>query len=190
MRFAVKLVVCDTEQEYLDWVDHQDLVVTSFPRGSAAVPHGLNQRIVHILVFRPSGELLLQQRGRSKGDTAFHWTTSAAGCVSAGELYLASAVRELREETGIVVNEHALTEILSLTPAEIGHPQFVKVYYLVTDQEASLTVPNDEIENLIWMPPSVLNEEITLRTRVFAAAFLGVWDLFQSKFDFEKLKML
>jgi len=63
------------------------------------------QRLIHrasyILVFNRKGELFIQKRTLTKDIYPGYWDVAAGGVVLAGETYLESAVRELREELGI-----------------------------------------------------------------------------------------
>lgn len=63
------------------------------------------QRLIHrasyILVFNRRGELFLQKRSLTKDVYPGYWDVAAGGVVQAGESYLESAERELREELGV-----------------------------------------------------------------------------------------
>jgi len=63
------------------------------------------QRLIHrasyVLVFNRRGELFLQKRTLTKDVYPGYWDVAAGGVVQAGESYLESAERELREELGV-----------------------------------------------------------------------------------------
>jgi len=63
------------------------------------------QRLIHrasyILVFNRLGELFIQKRTLTKDVYPGYWDLAAGGVVLAGESYLVSAMRELREELGV-----------------------------------------------------------------------------------------
>jgi len=63
------------------------------------------QKLIHrasyILVFNRKGELFIQKRTLTKDIYPGYWDLAAGGVVLAGETYLESAVRELREELGV-----------------------------------------------------------------------------------------
>ena len=64
---------------------------------------GLLHRAVHVLVFNSRGEIFLQKRSMTKDREPGKWDSSSSGHVDSGEDYDACAVRELREEIGLIV---------------------------------------------------------------------------------------
>ena len=64
---------------------------------------GLKHRAIHVLVFNARGEIFLQKRSMTKDTFPGAWDSSASGHLDSGEDYDACAVRELREEFGLVL---------------------------------------------------------------------------------------
>ncbi len=87
-------------EEMFDVVDELDQVVFQAPR-SVVHAQKLLHRAVHVFVFNPAGELLLQLRSAAKDEYPLCYTSSASGHLAAGELYAAAAARELAEELGL-----------------------------------------------------------------------------------------
>ena len=67
-----------------------------------ALPEGTYHLAVGIAVFNTKGDILLTQRAQVKSQYPGCWEIPG-GCAQAGETSLEAACRELREETGIVV---------------------------------------------------------------------------------------
>lgn len=67
-----------------------------------ALPEGTYHLAVGIAVFNTKGDILLTQRAQVKSQYPGCWEMPG-GCAQAGETSLEAACRELREETGIVV---------------------------------------------------------------------------------------
>src|SRR5471030_872287 len=88
-------------EEIFDVVNDRDEVIGQQTRGEV---HrlGLKHRAVHVLVFNVRGELFLQKRSLKKDTFPGAWDSSASGHLDHGEDYDACAVRELREEIGLV----------------------------------------------------------------------------------------
>ncbi|MCX6809309.1 MAG: NUDIX domain-containing protein [Candidatus Berkelbacteria bacterium] len=86
--------------EKMDIVDENDGVIGSATR-KEIYEKGHRHRIVHVLVFNKSGEMLLQLRSKKVDFLPRYWSTAAGGHVSSGESYLDAAKRELKEELGI-----------------------------------------------------------------------------------------
>ncbi|MFO1435959.1 MAG: NUDIX domain-containing protein [Gammaproteobacteria bacterium] len=85
-------------EEIFAVVDEFDQVIDYRPR---SVVHrlGLRHRAVHVWVYNPQGEVLLQKRSVRKECFPGLWDSSAAGHVDRGEEH-DCAVRELGEERG------------------------------------------------------------------------------------------
>src|SRR5436190_8691061 len=89
-------------EEIFDVVNERDEVIDRQPRREV---HrlGLLHRAVHVLVFNARGEVFLQKRSMSKDTSPGLWDSSASGHLDSGEVYDYCAVRELREEIGLVI---------------------------------------------------------------------------------------
>ena len=61
------------------------------------------QLVIHVCLFNSRGELLIQQRDRSKASYPEYWDVSVGGGVLAGETPREAAVREVREELGLEI---------------------------------------------------------------------------------------
>lgn len=86
--------------EPVDVVDAYDRVVGSSTVGEC-LDRGLLHRAVAVVVSRPDGRVVLQQRSRRDAWHPGRWTLSCTGHVRKGESYHAAAARELEEEIGI-----------------------------------------------------------------------------------------
>ncbi len=86
--------------EKVDLVDEGDSVVGESTLGEC-VREGLLHRAVAVVVSRPGGKVLLQQRTRKDLWQPGMWTLSCTGHVRKGESYEDAARRELDEELGL-----------------------------------------------------------------------------------------
>ncbi|MHB8881771.1 MAG: NUDIX hydrolase [Thermodesulfovibrionales bacterium] len=89
------------DQEMLEIVDKEGNVLGRAARSVLHADPSLIHRVVHVLVFNDSGELLLQRRSMNKDVAPGKWDTSVGGHISPGEDPPAAARREMREELGI-----------------------------------------------------------------------------------------
>ena len=74
---------------------------------------GLWHRIVVIAIIDKEGHILMQQRAKAKETNPEKWDVSVAGHVSAGQTSIEAAIREVKEEIGIDLEEKDLQYMLT-----------------------------------------------------------------------------
>jgi len=158
-------------EEIFDVVNERDEVIDRQPRREV---HrlGLKHRATHVLVFNSRGEVFLQKRSRHKDRQPGLWDSSASGHVDSGEDYDACAVRELREEIGLVVAQ-PLERLFKLDACAETDQEFVWVYRFQSDGPLTLNV--DEIEGGDWFAPAGVTRWMAERPQDFASALLSIW---------------
>ena len=87
--------------ELLDVVSQDDMVVARELR-SVVHTRGLIHRGVHVFLFTPDGQLLVQQRSRHRDTAPLALDCSVSEHVKSGEDFPSAAQRGLQEELGIV----------------------------------------------------------------------------------------
>ncbi len=155
-------------------VDENDRVTGAAPRREV---HGnnLRHRAVHLFLFNPAGELLLQKRSRWKDRHPNVWDSSAAGHVSADEEYDDTAARELREELGVSTS---LRRIGQLPASEETGQEFIWLYR--GEHPGPFTPARAEIDAVQFFAPEVIAQWIQERPGDFAPGFLECWRLYCS----------
>ncbi len=96
--------------EILDVVNEHDEVIGQAERDEV---HriGLVCRLIYVCFYTPNGEIILQKRGLAKKNDPGKLTTAVSGHVASGQDYLAAAVRETLEETGVEVGADELVSL-------------------------------------------------------------------------------
>jgi isopentenyldiphosphate isomerase len=155
----------DDSSELFDVVDSENRVISQATRGEVHAK-GLLHRSVHIWVFNSRGELYLQKRAMTKDDNPGYWDSSAAGHLSAGEGYLASAQRELLEELGI---SGELQFYMKFPASRQTHWEHVETYFCTTDQKITIN-PLEISEGRFW-PISILKESVRNNPGQFTSTF-------------------
>jgi isopentenyldiphosphate isomerase len=89
-------------EEIFDVVNDKDEVIDRKPR-SEVHRRGLMHRATHVLIFNSRGQVFLQKRSMLKDRQPGVWDSSASGHLDTGEDYDACAVREVREELGLLL---------------------------------------------------------------------------------------
>jgi 16S rRNA (adenine1518-N6/adenine1519-N6)-dimethyltransferase len=138
--------------------------------------NNLRHRAVHIFIFNPAGELLLQKRSRWKDRHPNLWDSSAAGHVGTGEDYDGTAKRELREELGVNAD---LTRIAQLPASEETGQEFIWLY--TGEQAGPFTAARAEIDALQFFAPKAIAQWIEDRPNDFAPGFRECWRIYRSQ---------
>ena len=97
--------------EYIDIVDENGK-----PLGTSALKSVIHQKgyfhhTAHIWFYTKDGHILLSQRSAKKSICPLMWDVSVAGHIDAGESAKQAAIRETREEIGLVISEEDLQSI-------------------------------------------------------------------------------
>ena len=158
-------------EEIFDVVNERDEVVGQNTRREV---HrlGLKHRAVHVLVFNRRGEVFLQKRSMAKDTFPGAWDSSASGHLDAGEDYDACAVRELREEIGLVI-EHPPERLFKLEARAETGCEFVWVYR--QEAEGPFVLHPEEIETGGWFAPEKVTRWMAEKPGDFASALLFLW---------------
>lgn len=128
---------------------------------------GLWHMAAHVWIYNSKGEILLQLRAKDKDSYPGLWDISVAGHTDSGEKPIESAVREMREEIGLIVDQNQLYPggIIKISQPingtdwydnEIGH-----IYYYKFDGDINeLSTPDGEVEKLEFMSIDTFEKEI------------------------------
>lgn len=133
---------------------------------SEAHLHGWYHPTVHIWLYTPRGEVLLQKRKEDKDTYPGLWDVSVAGHIGAGEARMEGALREIQEEIGLEVGAKALQAVF-VHKASHRHPngitdnEFRHVYLCALEKPLTGLVPQaSEVAELRLMPLLQFAEEV------------------------------
>ena len=169
-------------EDIFDIVDANDCVVGSAPR-SYVHKNGLMHRASHVLMFKNSGEdkmILLQKRSATKDKYPCVYTTSCSGHVDSDEDYDTAVVREMAEETGLVVDINALKKIGKVSPCKETENEFTFVYQLQCTGDEKFNPPADEVESLDWVLVSEFEEMAKVDPTKFTPSFLCIYKFWKN----------
>ena len=128
---------------------------------------GLRHRDVHVWVTN-GHYALQQQRNSDKSIMPDTWDISVGGHVSAGESYLDAAVRETREELGLVLAPERLKHI-GMVATQLTFPGWEHPHNIVGDNfviyEPGLSLDNlqlqeDEVQDVRWYAIDRLEKDL------------------------------
>lgn len=157
--------------EIFDVCNERDEVIGQNTRAEVH-RRGLIHRAVHVLVFNARGDVFLQKRSMTKDTFPGAWDSSASGHVDSGEDYDACAVRELREELGLVLDRPPERLFKIAACAETGR-EHVWVYR--HQCEGPFCLHPEEIERGDWFTIAQLTEALRTRPHEFASALIHLW---------------
>ena len=163
--------------EIFDVVNDRDEVIGQAPRREVHRT-GLKHRAVHVLVFNARGEVFLQKRSMKKDTFPGAWDSSASGHLDTKEDYDACALREVREELGVVLTTVPRRHLRIEACRETGQ-EFVWVYEC--RHEGPFVLHPEEIERGGWFSPEAVTQWMAERPGEFASALLLIWKLRQGR---------
>ncbi|MGN0205583.1 MAG: NUDIX domain-containing protein [Coprococcus sp.] len=158
--------------EMLDIVDENGEPTGETVERSAAHANGIRHRTSHVWLLRkrPDGiEVLLQKRSEGKDSFPGCYDISSAGHIPAGMGFKESALRELKEELGLMVSEEELIDcgLLKLYEEAVfyGEPfkddQVSRVFYIWKDVEPEqMILQTSEVSEVRWMKLSECKEKV------------------------------
>ena len=158
-------------EEIFDIVNERDEVIGQLPRRQVH-RDGHKHRAVHVLVFGSDGRIFLQKRSMTKDTFPGAWDSSASGHLDSGEDYDACAVRELREELGLIVAAPPRRLFKIAACAGTGQ-EFVWVYQ--SESDGPFALHPEEIERGEWFGRGQVTDWVEKRPQDFAAGFVMIW---------------
>ncbi len=97
-----------TKEEFFEVLDEEGKKTGDVVSRADVHKKGLWHRAAHVYVVNSKGDVLLQRRLGNKSLRPGRWYISAGAHIRAGETSKGTAVRQLKEELGVVVPEGAL----------------------------------------------------------------------------------
>ncbi len=112
-----------------------------------STPEGFYRLVVHVCVFSPEGQMLIQRRQPFKKGWSDLWDITVGGCVVSGESSRQAAERETLEELGLPVDLSDARPTLT-----INWKHGFDDYYVVTQpvDPASLRLQYEEVQDARW----------------------------------------
>lgn len=148
--------------EYFDVVDENGEPTGEVIERKKAHKLGIPHRTAHVWIVRKKRgniQILLQKRCDTKDSFPGCYDISSPGHIPAGEDYMSSAIRELKEELGVEVASmqlkecgiHKLNADAVFYGEEFHDRQYSKVYLLWLDMaEDEFKVQKEEIDSVRW----------------------------------------
>lgn len=131
---------------------------------------------VFVLVRNDAGEYLLQQRQNTSYMNGA-WDFSGSGHLERGETIKRCAIREIEEESGLVVDESSL-KLAQVLQHDVGDWPYIDFLFVASAHSGDLaTQEPDKIANLQWFSPDAFPERLTLALHSYRNAGFPVDEL-------------
>lgn len=175
-------------KEELILVDEQDVKIGTAEKIDAHIKGLLHRAFSLFILDTSTQKLLLQQRALDKYHSGGLWTNACCSHPRKGEKLLDAVYRRVKDELGISVPDSAyekkdLWECNKFTyrkdygkyiEHEIDH-----VFIWSVDKSTIQLVPNkDEVDDILWIDISVLEDWMTTKPEDFTAWFFPAYEIF------------
>jgi len=151
--------------EYFDVVDERDIVIDKKSR-SDCLDQGLLHRAILVFLTNPNGEVYIQKRASNLLFYPGYWSASVTGHVSAGETYIQTAKREVKEELGIFCE---LTELQKFQTPKWKFDDQIEWEFITVFEgtSASPITLSDESEEGRFVSPDEFRQLVTTKPETF-----------------------
>ena len=111
------------------------------------MPQGFYRLVVHVCIFNPEGQMLIQQRQPFKEGWSNLWDVTVGGSAISGDSSRSAAERETREELGLSIDLSDVRPTMTIN-WEHGFDD----YYILTQavDPASLQLQYEEVQAVRW----------------------------------------
>lgn len=135
--------------EYIDIVDANGIPTGVSELKSVIHQKGYFHNTVHIWFYTSKGEILLSQRSAKKSICPLMWDVSVAGHIDAGESIEQAALRETKEEIGLIIIESDLQKVgmfkcFQTYDTGITDNEFHHTYICELKQPLNTLIPQEE----------------------------------------------
>ena len=182
--------------------DLVDIIDTIFflPTGktilkSLARKEGLMYSVVHLWIYNSKGDILLQHRCKEKKLYPNMWDISVAGAVDSGENPIQAAIREAKEEIGLIISKNELTEAFVYNENYIfnGNKINEHAHVFLFEYNGSIDsfkLQKEEVDSVKFFSQSeiknILNEELTDHLICSNESFPKVLELINKSINLKK----
>jgi isopentenyl-diphosphate Delta-isomerase len=175
--------VVDREQLLVELVDRAGGALGSCPVRAAHTAPGRLHRAFSVLLYDPTGRVLLQQRAAVKTRFALRWSNTCCGHPAPGEDPAAAATARLSEELGIKAAQ--ITPLVEAGVYRYRADDAASAYvehewdhvFAATLLQGDLSPDESEVSAVRWVGPGPLAAEIGARPGDFTPWLAGVLGL-------------
>ena len=174
--------VVSSDAEALILVDSFDQATGTLDKASCHDGRGVLHRAISVFLFNANGQLLIQQRHRSKRLWPSFWSNSCCSHPRAGEVTGDAAARRVEEELGIATTLRFVYKFeyqASFGAAGSEH-ELCSVY--LSASKAEPVINTTEIDAWRWIDPAELDRQLQAEPESFTPWFKLEWQRLNTEF--------
>lgn len=166
--------------ELIDIYDENNRPLGITKRKSEAHRDGSWHNGSHVWIYDSKGEVLLQLRSKGKTVHPGTWDTSSSGHFALGENAVGAAIREMKEELGLILSEKDFDAPLVLKSPKshdgIIDNEFCNVFFLDLDVSINdMSLDTVEVETVRFVPIDDLEREFAESPERFCSSDREYW---------------
>ena len=168
--------VVSSDDEQLILVDSDDREIGFLTKADAHLGHGTLHRAFSVFVFNPAGELLVQQRAKSKRLWPGYWSNTCCSHPRLGENMGNAVRRRLQEELGLRAELEFLFKFQYQAQYDLQAAEH-ELCWVYAGRSAERPRPNvHEIAAWRYVTPQALAAEIASAPETFTPWFKLEWE--------------
>jgi len=174
--------VVSSDDELLILVDEDDNEIGHLTKAACHRGEGVLHRAFSLFIFKPSGQLLLQQRSAEKRLWPGFWSNSCCSHPRRGESMEEAVDRRLLQELGMRSDLHFLYKFSYHAGfADVGSErELCSVFVGLSDDEVQANL--HEIADWRWVSPEALDVEMEAHPEHFSPWFAMEWPRVRASF--------
>jgi isopentenyl-diphosphate Delta-isomerase len=158
------------EQELVVLVDEHDNEI-GLAEKIEAHQKALLHRAFSVFIFNSKGELLLQQRAKTKYHSAGLWTNTCCSHPRPNELVLDAAKRRLIEEMGLKADIEKKFDFIYKTPFDNDLTEYEFDHVFVGHSDEDPVINKNEVESFKWKNIEEIKADLILFPNTFTSWF-------------------
>ncbi len=172
------------KQEYLDIYDSRRQLTGRTALRGTPLPPDEYYLVIHMLIFRKDGKLLIQRRVPEKSSWPDMWDISLGGMAQAGDTSAAAAEREAAEELGLTLDLQNDAPVFSFRADCVFDD-----YWLVQldTNDVPLKLQAEEVAEIRWVDQAEWEALIAKRKVIPYTFQYQLFDLYRRKFPGTRL---
>lgn len=143
-------ITTDPQDELLTEVDQNNKVIGHIKRRVAHKSPNKFYRTISVFVKNNKNEFLWQKRSQTKDTYPNCWDYSVGGHVDFGKSYRQTAIRELKEELGIITTTKKLKFIGKVLVRLPKSNEFFYVFEYSLKLQDKVKIEKDEVSKIMW----------------------------------------